>query len=170
MISRCPHGPPWSSATLLQGRIILVILDHLSVDSQRHTCMPSLTARDFHWTKQLLYVRIWSAMSISDIQSLFLLEFVPTFWSSSCFIHRVAGPQPSVAEGTLHGMIFWRGHQHCCFRPWRCLEVNLHSWGSGSSSQLSLEVLEAQAGEIRVVSIQVELIHRGAYENVALPS
>jgi hypothetical protein len=43
-------------------------------------------------------------------------------------------------------------------------------WGLEQAGQLSLEVLKAQAGEIAVVSIQVELIHRCAYENVPVPS
>jgi hypothetical protein len=39
------------SFTLLQGRTIWAILDHLSVDSQWCSSMPFLAARDFHWAQ-----------------------------------------------------------------------------------------------------------------------
>jgi hypothetical protein len=67
-------------------------------------------------------------------------------------------------------MIFRREHQQCCVSD--CVDVWKYNKSTflDSAGQLSFEVLKAQADENGVVSIQVELIHKGVYENVPLSS
>jgi hypothetical protein len=81
-----------TSFTLLQGRTIWAIFDCLLADSQWCSSMPFLTARDFHWDQQTLYVGLRSAMSFHSECYLVSTSsrMGPMSWLFSCSLLRAA--------------------------------------------------------------------------------
>jgi hypothetical protein len=128
-----PDGPLCSSVSmsfiLLRGRIIWAIRDCPSVNSQLRSSMPFLTASDFHWAQQPLYVGLRLAIS-------FRSSHCPAFtWvagsqlaaaTAAIDYTRLTSAHASTLQQWVHSS--WQGHCErasalLCFWPWRCSEV-----------------------------------------------